>query len=350
MSASRSALCQVAVIAAIAATSLGCGKKPAPSGPPPELTGLAVVPASAEVVVGIDPAKVAGTPLVDRITEQMLMREAALAERWQRLRDECKIDLVKQVKRMMLALGPPSRPATAGPAPGTGPVLLIVVGSLPEADLQQCVAKLVGSGGGSVTGTPAGGRTLYLAKDGNRTMYFAYSRPDTVVFGADQAYVTEALGNGKKAPDNPQLTKWLALTSQSAAVWAVGRVDARVRDGMVDLSEGKIGAGPEAFALSLNLDDGADLKLTAVMADAQQAKTLESYVKSLMGLVTAAAQLKSLGSVVGKLKVVVDDNLVKFHAPLTTTDVNQLQAALDGASSPAQDRAPPQPSPGSGAQ
>jgi hypothetical protein len=348
MTLARSAIC---LIAAASLAGAGCGRKQhAPSGPAPELTGLAVVPASAEVVVGIDPAKLADTPVLDRMTEQLMMRDVALAERWQRLRDECKIDLVKQVKRMMLALGPSPQPVTAGPAPGTGPVLLVVVGALPEADLQQCVTKLVGGGGGTLTGTVVGGRTLYLARDGNRSMYFAYSRPDTIVLGADLAYVTEALGTGKKAPDNPQLTGWLQLVNQNAPIWAVGRVDARVRDGLVELSEGKIGAGPVAIALTADLADGLDVRMSAVMADAKQANLLESYAKSMLGLVTAAAQLKSLGGVVGKVTVSVEDRIVKLRAPLSVADLNQLQAALDGASTPTQDRAPPQPSPGSGAQ
>jgi hypothetical protein len=169
------------------------------------------------------------------------------------------------------------------------------------------------------------------------------------VLGSDQAFVTEALGTGKKATDNPELAGWLKLVNQNSPIWAVGRVDARVRDGLVELSEGKIGAGPVAIALTANLDDGADVRMSAVMSDASQAKTLESYVKSLLGLATAAAQLKSLGGVVGKITVGVEGNLVQFRAPLTVADLNQLQAALDGAPPPAQYRAPPQPSTGSGA-
>lgn len=340
------------LIVAASLASAGCRRKQQPSGPPPELTGLAVVPASAEVVVGIDPAKLVDAPVIERISEQLLMRDVTLSERWQRVRDECKIDLVKQVKRMMLALGPSTGTGSAtgsgAPPPGTGPVLMVVVGSLPEADLQQCVTRLVGSGGGTLTGTAVAGRTMYLAKDGNRTMYFAYSRPDTVVFGADQAYVTEALGTGKKAPDNPQLASWLKLVNQNSPLWAVGRVDPRVRQGLVEMSDGKIAAGPEAIALTASFADGADLRLDAVMSDPGQAKSLESYVKSMLGLVTAAAQLKSLGAVVGKVAVTVEGSIVQLHAPLTIADLNQVQAALDGASTPAQNRAPPQPSAGSG--
>ena len=56
----------------------GCGKKALPSGPPPELTGLAVVPASAEVVVGADLAKLRDAPVIDRAMDQVLGSDPAL--------------------------------------------------------------------------------------------------------------------------------------------------------------------------------------------------------------------------------------------------------------------------------
>jgi hypothetical protein len=348
MAVQRGALCLILAMCA----GPGCGKKDVPSGPPPELTGLAVVPSSVEVVVGADIAKLTDSPVIERAVDQLLMRDAVLSGRWERLRDECKIDLGKQIKRVMLALGP--NRAGSGPGsgsgPGTGPVLMVVVGSLPETELQQCVTKLVGAGGGSVTGKPVAGRTLYLARDGNRTMYFAYTRPDTLVLSADEAYLTEALGPGKKAPDNPDLTAWRKLVNQSVPLWAVGRTDPRIRDGLVQLTSGKISAGPIAFALNADLTDGAKLQLSAVMNQPDQAKALESYVKGELALLTAAAQLRSLGSVVGKIAVATDGNVVQFRAALTVDDLNHLLSALDGESTPPQNRAPPQPSPGSGAQ
>jgi len=333
------------IVGCALALASGCGKKPAPpGGPAPEVTGLAAVPASAEAVVGVDIARLAASPVIERAVEQLLLRNAGLGERWQHLKDECKISVVQQVKRVMLAIGPHT-----GPEPGTGPVIMVVVGTLAEADLKDCVAKLVGSGGGTVTGKPLAGRTLYLAKDGNRTMYFGYGRPDTIVLGSSEAYVSEALGAGKKAPDNPDLTKWLKLVNQNAALWAVGRADARVRDGLVKVTQGKLTAGPVAFTATADLSDGAKLQLSAVMSTVADAKSLESYVKSELALLTAAAQWKSLGSVVGKISVAAENDVVQFRVPLTVDDLNQLLSALDGGSTPAQDSAPPTPvGPGSG--
>jgi hypothetical protein len=341
MSVRHSLLC---VVAALTVVGPACGKKSQSSGPPPELTGLAVVPAAVEAVIGADIAKLGDSPVIDRAVEQLLLRDAVLAERWQRLHDECKLDLQRQVKHLLLALGPPR----TGPTPGTGPVLMVVVGSVPETALKDCVTKLVGNGGGSVTGKAVLGRTVYLAKDGNRTMYFAYTRPDTVVLSSDEAYLTEALGAGKKAPDNPELTAWRKLVNERAPLWAVGRTDPRIRDGLVQLTGGKVAAGPVAFAASADLADGARFQLSAVMSQPDQAKNLESFLKGEIGLFTAAAQLKSLGAVVGKLGVTAEDSVVHLRATLTVDDLNQLLSALDDASTPAQHLAPPQPT-GSGA-
>jgi len=223
---------------------------------------------------------------------------------------------------------------------------MVVVGTLPEASLKDAVTKLVGAGGGTLTGKPAFGRTLYLAKQGNRTMYFAYGKPDTVVLGSNEAYVTDALGTGKKAPDNPELATWLRLVNQNSSLWAVGRTDARVRDGLVRLTEGKLSAGPVAYIATAELSDGAKLDLGAVMSKPEDAKSLESYVKGELALLTAAAQWKSLGSLVGKVTVAVEGEVVHFRVPLTVDDLNQLLSALDGGTSAAQDSAPPN---GSGA-
>src|SRR5262245_21010002 len=249
-------LVAIAIVAIGAASVAACGKKASePSGPPPELTGLAAVPANAQVVIGVDVGRLVGSQVVDRAVDQLLLRNPVLSERWQHLRDDCKVDLGKQIKRVMLAIGP-----HAGPAPGTGPVIMIVVGSIPEAQLKECVSKLVGGGGGTVTGKSVFGRTLYLAKDGNRTMYFAYGKPDTVVLGSSEAYVSEALGTGRKAPDDPELAKWLRLVNQNSPLWAAGRTDERVRSGLVQLTDGKVGSGAVAYTATADLSDGAKLE------------------------------------------------------------------------------------------
>jgi len=313
-----------------------CGKKSEPSGPPPEITGLAAVPATAEVVIGADLGKLSQSPIIERALAQLLSRDSKLAASWKQVREGCKIDVNKQVKRIMLVLGP----TPAGGRAGTGPALLIATGSLPEADLSDCVGKLVGKGGGAVTGKPIGGRTLYEVKDGARAMYFAYGRPDTVVLGNNEAYVLEAINPGKKAIDHPELAAWLKQVDQNLPLWAVGRVDDRVRKGLVGVLPG-LKSGPTAFVGTLDPTDGAKVMLGAIMASNEDASQLESFTINQKKFLAMAAQRMSLGKVVNKVAIQSSGSIVYFRAPLDMTDVNQLLSVLDGGAASKQDAPPP---------
>jgi hypothetical protein len=336
----RAAACLLAAVAAVAAAA--CGKKSGDGAPSAELAGLAAVPANAEVVIGVDLAKVAGAPLVQRAVDQLLLRDADLQTRWQRFHDSCKLDLGNQIRRMWLAIGPSGGGGSGAPSgrPGTGPTVMVVTGQLGEADLSTCVRAMVGQGGGSLTAKDLSGRTLYQAKDGSRSMFFAFGRADTVVLGANEAYVTEALGTGTKVLDDADMKRFLAQADQTAAVWAAGRVDPRVRAGLASVTQGKLTAGPVAFVAALDFSDGAKVELGAVMPTAADAKALESFAKTELGTLGMVAQIRSMQRIVDKIEVKTDDVMVKFTAKLSVDDVNQLLSVLDGGPAPAQGSAP----------
>jgi hypothetical protein len=333
-------------IASVVVLTLGvaCGKKSSDA-PPPEVTGLAAVPSSAEIVIAVDVEKLAASPIVARAAEQLLMRDPSLAQSWEHVRDACKIDVAKQIKRLTIALGPPTNPSK----PGTGPVLMVATGAIAETELTTCIRSLVGKGGGQLTAKPLDGRTLYQVKDQNRTMFFSFGRADTIVLGTSDRYVTEALSKNKKAPDHPELATWMKLANQNAPIWAIGRVSDRVKQGLVRVTDGQIKAGPTAFVGSADLTDGAKLELGAVMANADDAKQLESQIKAQLAMLVMVAQAKSLGPLIQKVKLAVDGNTVRISASLSMDDVNHVLSMLDGGARPAQD-SPPSDSAGSGSQ
>ncbi len=331
-----------AVLLAAALAIGGCRKHK--SGPSPDVTGLAAVPASAEVVLAVDVPRVMGSPLVQHAVDALLARDPDLAARWQKLHDSCKLNL-DQIQHVALAIGP-ARPAegvtppNAAP-PGTGPVLMVATGKLSETDFATCVRNMVGQGGGSLTAKDVAGRTLYEAKDGNRTMYFAFGRPDTVVLGSNEAFVSEALGTGKKALDNPDLKHWIDLADQNAPMWGAGRVDERVRQGVVRVTNGQLKAGPTAIVVSGDLSKGMRFDAGLVMASPEDAKTLESFAKTQMGLLGYAAQVKQMGPLVDKIAISATGDLVRFRIELGMADLNELLSMLDGTGSAAQDSSPP---------
>lgn len=330
---------KLALVALAAVLAAGCGKKTKAA---PEVYGLSAVPASATAVVVVDVVRVIDAPLVERAVDQLLLRDPVLRDKWQGLYNDCKID-ARKLRHVILAIGPHQ-----GQGPGTGPVLMVVTGQIVESELASCVRKIVGQGGGTLTAKDLGGRTLYQMKDANRTMFFAFGKPDTVVLGSNEAYVTEALGTTKKLADNAELMGWMKLADQRAPVWAAGKVDERVRGGLVKLTSGQVKEGPVAMVMSANPSEGLALEVGAVMASAADAKTLESFAKGQLGLMAMAAQAKSLGKIVEKVAISTDKTVVRFKAPLTAADVNQLISALDEGSVTAQD-SPPVTQPGSAA-
>ena len=300
----------------------------------PEVSGLAAVPATAQVVIAADVSKLADSPIIARAVERLLMSEPKLAESWAHVQESCKIDPIKQIRHVMLAIGPPPGGA------GTGPVLMVATGSLSEPDLATCIRSMVGKGGGELTAKSVVGRSIYMVKDGNRTMHFAFSRPDTVVLGTNEAWVVEALGTGPKATSNPDLQGWLKLIDQHSPVWAVGRVDPRVGQGLVTATAGKLAKQPEAFVATLDATVGAKILLGVVMSDAESAKTLESWAKNELAVASMAAQMKSLGSVVAKVTVIAEQSVVRFRAALTMDEVNRLLSVLDEKPAPEQGSPP----------
>jgi hypothetical protein len=316
---------------------VGCGKKSsAPEGLPPEVSGLAAVPANAEVIVAANVPRLAGSQVVERAIDQLLLRDANLAARWKKFGDICKIDLPKQIGHVMIALGPAPHEAV-----GTGPVLTVATGTLVEAELQKCVQAMVGQGGGTLTAKSVEDRTLYQVKDRNQTMFFAFGRPDTVVLGTSEAYVVEALGRGKKAPDNEDLAKLLRQVDQRAPIWVAGRVSERIRAGLGNLTNGKV-IGPQAVVATLDPSSGVTIEIGAVMANADEAKQLESFANKQLAVLGMAAQTKELGKVVNKLTISSSGTVVRFKAALSIDDINRLFCVLDGAGNCGQDATPQQ--------
>jgi hypothetical protein len=324
----------------VGALAVGACKKKS-SGPSPEVTGLAAVPASVEVVIAVDVQRVVDAPLVSHAVEVLLQRDGVLADRWQKLHETCKLD-VKQFSHVVLAIGP-----HAGPQPGTGPVLVVATGKLVETELAACVRGMVGQGSGGLTATPLGDRTLYQAKDSGRVMYFAFGRPDTLLMSASEELITEALGTGKKITDNPDMQKWFGMVDQKAPIWAAGRVDDRVRQGMVKTMNGAITAGPSAMVVSVDFSKGVKVEAGAVMASQADAKALESYAKTQLAGIGMAAQFKGLGKLVDTIEVTSDGTLVRFIAAVDSEQVNQLLSVLDGGGGSAQSPPPPSGSAGS---
>lgn len=323
------------LLAALAA----CGKKSGDggNGPTPELTGLAAVPASAEDVVGFNVKKLLDSQLLVRAVDQLFLRNSSLSSDWGKIRVACKLDLEKSVKRVMLALGP-----HAGNAPGSGPTLVVATGKLAESDLSTCLRAMIGKGDGDVTAEPADKATIYAVGDAGKKWFYAFGNADTVVSSSAKPYLLEALGSGKKAPDEPSLQKWIAMADQNAPIWWAGKVNDRISQGLIRQSAGKVAHGPVGMVGSLDPTDGAKLDVKLGMANDADAKQLESFAKTSLTQLAMGAQIYKLGGVVNKVEVTSEGSTVSIRVALTAEEVNQILSALDVGGGGVQDAPPSQ--------
>jgi hypothetical protein len=318
-----------ALVCALAACKAPVPEKKAAA----ELAGLAAVPASATVVIGADPERLAGSPVIARAVQGMLERDPDLAARVERLARACGLDW-KRLDRVHLAL------TSEAPQP-----ILVATGRFAEADLVACVRNTVGSGGGTVTAGHAEGRAVYEVSEGRRTVYFAFGRQDTVVLSASRPLLLTGLGGGPKVLDAPEMKPLINRARTDQPLWAVGRVDAVLGERLLRLSGGRITAPPEAFLVALDPTRGLAVELAVQMASEDDAKHLESQAKPTLALVAVAAQARGLGPLAAKIDASRDGTRVTFGAILTTAEVNELLAKVDSRA-PREEDAGPAPPPG----
>jgi hypothetical protein len=322
-----------AALAAVVCVAAACSSKAASQSAAVAVSGMQAVPESARVVVSFDVDRLAGSQVVTRAAAQLVSRAPDLGARLEKLATDCKIDVVQQIKHVILALGDAAR----------GQVLLVATGSIAEADLAQCLTRVIGGGGGTMSAKPAGGRTLYEVKDGNRTVHFAFGRADTLVIGTDEAWVSEAVGTGHKIADSVAMKPILARVEAAAPLWAAGLVDPAVGQGLVRASKGQLTAGPQSVFGHVDPGDGLKAELGFVMASEADAKALESLANPQLGLLAMAAQIKGLGPVVGKLNARHDGPVVRFGITLTQAELNQVLKTIDMDAAASQDAPPAAP-------
>jgi hypothetical protein len=329
-------IARAALVAALALAA-GCGKHAQQGSDAAAVTGLAAVPKGATAVVGVDVTRLTGDPLVVRAVEQLLVRRPELQEQVTTLETACHLDLTSKVKNVILALGDRG-------ADGRTPDLLVASGQIKESELTACLTNVVGSGGGKVASVSGTTHAVYEVKEGRHEVYYAFGAADTIVLGNQAEWVDQALGSGPKVVDDPDMKQYLALSGaigdHPAPLWLAAKVAPKVGEGLVRIGQGQIKSGPKAVFGSMDPATGVKGELGTVMSSEDDAKALESFSKSQVGLLALAAQWKGLGPIVQKVAIARDSAVLKFDLSLSEDDVKQLFSVIDTAASRPQDAHP----------
>jgi hypothetical protein len=321
--------------AAVLVAAPGCKKRKGEAGgSSAPVAALGAIPADATVVVGIDVAQLAQAQVVVRAVDQMLVRDPDLEARLGRLAKDCGVDVTHQLKSVHLALGP--KPSKGGAQPS----LLVATGQIAEAALTQCLQAGTGSGGGQLSVRDVGGRSLYKLTEGARVLHLAFGQADTIVIGADEAWVLAAVGGGAKVDSNPALAPLFEKVDKTAAIWVIGVMDADLGAALARITKGKVAGAPKALYGALRAKSGLGADITFVMASEGDADALAEFARTELGLMAMAAQSMGLGRVVAKVRVERKGAEAQFRVALTDEEVRQVLSAVDRGQGSSQDAHP----------
>lgn len=279
------------------------------------------VPASATVVLGADVGALAETPLVELAIAYMLERDPVLDERMTRLAQDCKLDLRRDLAKVVIGMGPQS-----------GQVVLIATGRFDEGQLTACLNRSLSSDGGSFVARPSDGRTFYKADGGQGAVWLGFGR-DTLAVSPSAEWLAEAFADGPKVGDSAQLKSVLGQVDQGAAIWGAALVPERIGAGVQGATGGVVTQGPSTMHGTLGLQDGVSARLVATMASPEDASTLATKAIFELALSAMVAQRVGLGRIVSKVKTNAEGAQVRIQLDLTISELNQVFTAKSGVDS-----------------
>jgi hypothetical protein len=313
--------CLVGVLAVAAAGCRDKTPKPDDARPAAELDALNAVPGDARVVVGLRPQHLASSPVVRHALSAALQRDPTLQRRLERLLSACKVAPARDLAQIIIASG--DRPEH---------VAMIVAGQFEPRALPTCIERAVVATGGRVLQDEAfGGHPVYRAVggDGRTPVWFSVPVAGLVIAALSQPWLASALGKGPRLSRNQQLFPVFQRVNRGAAVWAVGRVDPAVGQGLLDSAGGAIGAPPRFMFGHLELHEGITAELAAVMADAADAAATASFATAQLATMTLVAQGIGLGPVIGKVTATAQEHTVFLRLALTGAELQEVLSRID---------------------
>lgn len=319
----------------LALSSPACKDKkeePRPAPPVPvDVTGLAAVPASVRVVLGVNVEAIAEAWPVKRAIEQMFLRDPGLAARVDALITACRFDPAKDLRSVVLALGAGENADQA---------LMVAVGSFSEAEVASCVQTSLAEDGGSLSQSDVDGRRVYQATGRagrDDSVWFTFGDPRTLVVATSPEWLAEAVGKGEKVLSRQPMASWIERADPNAGIWAAGALDENIGAELLKLAGEQLRAPPRALYGHVHLKDGLALSLSTIAASPEDASVLAGLARAQLGVGALALQRYGLGPVVSKLTVTEQGDTMHLRFVLSAEELKDVLSRIDTTNAPEQD-------------
>ncbi|ACY18008.1 hypothetical protein [Haliangium ochraceum] len=324
--------CALAALVCVAASCKDkAAPEPEPTPEPIEVRGLAAVPASARVVVGVNVPAVAESWLVRRALGQMFARDPGLSARFEQLSAACNFDPAADLRSLLLGLGG---------GDDEGQALLVATGEFAAAEITTCVHSALSEDGGALSQSEVEGRVFYRASargDREDSVWFTFGDPETLVVATSSEWLSEAVGSSEGVADSEPLSTWIESADTEAGLWAAGIITPQVGSDLVELMAGALSKPLRGMYGHARVEDGLALSLSAIAASDSDAAALAETARTQLGIGALAIQRYGLGPILAKLRVEADGSSVHLRFALTEEELKDLLSRIDTTTSPAQD-------------
>jgi hypothetical protein len=313
----RRSLAAIALALVLPACGKDKGERPraepqGSSAPPPvakvaEVSGL---PADTRVLLEARVGPLAASPVVRPIVERVLARDPGASARLEALLRRCKIDLVRDVERLTIAMREPTE------------VALIVIGRLDEAAVTACVAAETGG----LTTTQKQGLTVHAAGAAESRVWLTFAAGALVASSSERWLETLLDATGPKLAARPDL---YARVDRSRALWGAGTMPPGVGTRLTELTRGAV--KQPARAVSFTVDASGPALAAALrleMQDEADARELAAFTRGQVDLLAIAAQRFGLGRLVARTQINAEGAGVTLALRVDEQDVRLLEGAL----------------------
>lgn len=313
-----------ALAAALLVSPAGCKRnQKSKQDSPAHIEGLAAVPASIDVVIGIDVERLSKSELARRAITRMFMADPGLEKELDELLGGCQIAPAEDVRSIVLAVD------TDG-AQGLDR-MLVASGELSESAISACVGKHLGEIGGRLSQTMVDGRPHYFADapPGRVDVWFAFGSKETVVVASSAELLADAMGTSERIADRDQMAALIERSrTDAAAIWAAGRVTQDIGQGLAEASGGRLDP-PQAMFATAELEEGLRVRLGVVMASGDQAKDSVSMAKTQLGVLAQLAQKHRLGDLVRAIEVSSEGQTLEMALAVSKKQLATLIGPID---------------------
>jgi len=277
-----------------------------------DVPGLQAVPEDARLVISADVTTLKKSVLVKRMVRQMLLRDPGLRGEFNKLSETCEFDIEKDLKHVVIAMGQEQ-------------VLAVATGRFIQSDIASCLNRDARASGSTFEAKQGEGHSYWFVEKRGYKRWLAVPESNTLLMATSEKWLTKALSKPSSVLKNPAMAKLIGRVNHTANLWGVSQVPAKIGANLTKITGGQVKNPPRALRFTMELLGGINFRLDAMMASAEDAKAVSTFIDLTLKL----AKSWNLDKLAAKVKTTVKADAVTIRLDATLEEIKGTLSLID---------------------